>query len=84
MVLVCAQLFSRYAGRLYADAAEADTFRNAVDLVMASDVLDMVTAVLAILFVRRLTAMQGERAALWASPVARRTEGREPAGAEGQ
>lgn len=60
---LCAELFSRYAGQVYADAQEPDEILNAFDLVMASDALDFAAAVLAILFVRRVTAMQGERAA---------------------
>lgn len=47
-----------------------DEVLDAFGLVVAGDVLDVVAAVLAILFVRRLTAMQGERAAPRAAPVA--------------
>ncbi|WP_250968073.1 DUF4328 domain-containing protein [Streptomyces sp. RKAG290] len=68
--LICAELFSRYAGRLYDNAGGADEFMDAVDLVLASDAFGIVAAVLSILFVRRLTAMQGERAALGTNPVA--------------
>lgn len=69
-VLLCSELFSRYTGQVYSDAEEADEVLNALDLVVASDALDIAAAVLAILFVRRLTAMQGERAAERAVPVA--------------
>ncbi|WP_406453936.1 DUF4328 domain-containing protein [Streptomyces sp. NBC_00876] len=62
--LICTQLLSRSAGQLYDKAEEADEVMDGLALVIASDALDIVAAVLAILFVRRLTAMQGERAAL--------------------
>ncbi|MEU1347384.1 DUF4328 domain-containing protein [Streptomyces sp. NPDC005776] len=61
--LLCAEIFSRYAGEVYSDAQEPDEVLSAFALVMTSDALDIAAAVLAILFVRRLTAMQGERAA---------------------
>nr|WSW67223.1 DUF4328 domain-containing protein [Streptomyces sp. NBC_00995] len=69
-VLVCSELFSRFTGQALSDAEETDDVLNAFDLGMASDVLDIAAAVLAILFVRRLTAMQGERASRLATPAA--------------
>ncbi|MFG2590820.1 hypothetical protein [Streptomyces sp. NPDC048438] len=42
---------------------------DAVGLALVGDVLDIAAAVLAILFVRKLTRMQGERAALGATPL---------------
>ncbi|MEU1369359.1 DUF4328 domain-containing protein [Streptomyces sp. NPDC005803] len=63
VTLLCSELFSRYTGRLSSDAEEPDEVLHAFDLGMAADALDIAAAVLAILFVRRLTAMQGERAA---------------------
>ncbi|MEE4490856.1 DUF4328 domain-containing protein [Streptomyces sp. BE230] len=68
--LLCSEVFSRYADQVYSDAEEPDEVLNAFDQVMASDALDIAAAVLAILFVRRLTAMQGERAAQGPAPVA--------------
>lgn len=62
-VLLCAEFFSRYAGRLYTDAEEPDAVLHSFDIGMVADMADIAAAVLAILFVRRLTAMQGERAA---------------------
>lgn len=68
-VLVCSELASRFIGQAYSDAEEADEVLRAFDLGMAADALDVAAAVLAILFVRRLTAMQGERAAERAATV---------------
>lgn len=68
-VLLCSEIFSRYTGRIYTDAEERNEILNAFDLGMAADALDIAAAVLAILFVRRLTAMQGERAAQGAMTV---------------
>ncbi|WP_392672182.1 DUF4328 domain-containing protein [Streptomyces sp. LN785] len=56
--------FSRYASQKYSDAGNAQEVVDAVGPMLAADVLDMVAAGLAILFVRKLTRMQGERAAL--------------------
>ncbi|MET7370163.1 DUF4328 domain-containing protein [Streptomyces sp. NPDC005566] len=58
----------RYATRRYEQADAPQEIVDAAGLAVASDVLDIVAAVLAILFVRRLTAMQGERAALGPYP----------------
>ncbi|WP_406284732.1 hypothetical protein [Streptomyces sp. NBC_00209] len=66
--LVADQLLSRGAGRLYADAETGDEIIRGLDLVAATDALDLVAAVLAILVVRRVTAMQSRRAELGAFP----------------
>ncbi|MFI6947131.1 DUF4328 domain-containing protein [Streptomyces sp. NPDC050422] len=68
--LLCSEVFSRYAEQVYSDAEDRDEILSGFDQVMASDALDIAAAVLAILFVRRLTAMQGERAEERATPVA--------------
>ncbi|MFD9503534.1 DUF4328 domain-containing protein [Streptomyces sp. NPDC060035] len=62
-------VFGRYASRSYEQAELPQEIVDATGLVIASDVLDIVAAVLAILFVRKLTAMQGERAALGLHPL---------------
>ncbi|MFH9467997.1 DUF4328 domain-containing protein [Streptomyces clavifer] len=61
-------VFGRYAARTYERAELPREVVDAMGLVVASDVLDIVAAVLAMLFVRRLTAMQGERAAVGPTP----------------
>ncbi|MFD7862630.1 DUF4328 domain-containing protein [Streptomyces sp. NPDC059783] len=61
--LLCATLVARYAALRYEKAEDTGELLHALDLGMAADALDIAAAVLAILFVRRLTAMQGERAA---------------------
>ncbi|MEU2022872.1 DUF4328 domain-containing protein [Streptomyces sp. NPDC016469] len=61
--LVAAQLLARGAGRYYGNAETGDEIVRGLDLVAVGDALDVVAAVLAILFVRRLTAMQAARAA---------------------
>ncbi|WP_406392684.1 DUF4328 domain-containing protein [Streptomyces sp. NBC_00887] len=66
---VLSAVFSRFADRHYAQAMMPQEVVDAVVALIASDVLDIVAAVLAILFVRKLTAMQGERAALGAYPL---------------
>lgn len=68
--LIGSRLFVVWAERRYTAAEEVDEVLDAFGLVVAADVLDVAAAVLAILFVRRLTAMQGERAAERAAPVA--------------
>ncbi|MFE9860290.1 DUF4328 domain-containing protein [Streptomyces sp. NPDC005780] len=68
--LIGSRLFGVWAERRYAAAEEVDEVLDGFGLVIAADVLDIAAAVLAILFVRRLTAMQGERAARRATPVA--------------
>ncbi|MFJ8868124.1 DUF4328 domain-containing protein [Streptomyces sp. NPDC102473] len=66
---VVSTLFTWISSKIY-DQAELSEVAGAVTLVMAADGLDIVAAVLAILFVRRLTRMQGERAALGTTPLA--------------
>ncbi|MFD4694684.1 DUF4328 domain-containing protein [Streptomyces sp. NPDC058463] len=66
---VLSAIFGRSADRNYAQALMPQEVADAVVAVMASDALDIVAAVLAIRFVRKLTAMQGERAALGAYPL---------------
>lgn len=68
--LVASEVLSRFASVRYDRAETVDDVVDALDLVAFCDALDIVAAVLAILLVRRLTAMQGERAALGALPVA--------------
>ncbi|MCB5908251.1 DUF4328 domain-containing protein [Streptomyces pinistramenti] len=55
-------IFGRLASTRYARAETPDEIRGALAGLMASDVFDIVAAVLAILFVRRLTHMQNEKA----------------------
>ncbi|WP_245769535.1 DUF4328 domain-containing protein [Streptomyces indicus] len=59
---VLTMFFERYASRAYSKAETLDEIRSSVKLLMASDVLDIAAAVLAVLFVRRLTALQTEKA----------------------
>ncbi|MFE9814878.1 DUF4328 domain-containing protein [Streptomyces sp. NPDC005773] len=68
--LIGSRLFVVWSERRYTAAEEVDEVLDAFGLVIAADVLDIAAAVLAILFVRRLTAMQGERVAQRAAPVA--------------
>ncbi|MGW8885089.1 DUF4328 domain-containing protein [Streptomyces sp. NPDC055749] len=65
-VWVFSLLFSRYTAKQYEQAELPQEIMDAAGLVVLSDALDIVAAVLAILFVRKLTRMQGERAALGA------------------
>ncbi|MFE1173817.1 DUF4328 domain-containing protein [Streptomyces sp. NPDC058773] len=55
-------LFGRLAGQRYAKAGTPDEIKGAIAGLMASDVLSVLAAVLAVLFVRRLTRMQHEKA----------------------
>ncbi|MER7802529.1 DUF4328 domain-containing protein [Streptomyces parvulus] len=59
---VWALVFDRFASRAYDAAQGVDAVRDAAGLVAASAGFDMLAAVLAILFVRRLTAAQHEKA----------------------
>ncbi|MFB6818489.1 DUF4328 domain-containing protein, partial [Streptomyces sp. NPDC056347] len=68
-VWICSLILSRFAQLRYRTAELPEEIVNAVDLTMATDALDIVAAVLAILFVRKLTRMQGERAALGTYPL---------------
>ncbi|GHF62716.1 hypothetical protein GCM10010504_33600 [Streptomyces griseus] len=65
---VATLLASRVTGRLWERAGEPAEIARAAGLVAASDALDVVAAVLAILFVRTVTRMQVERAALGVLP----------------
>ncbi|THA75002.1 DUF4328 domain-containing protein [Streptomyces sp. A0642] len=67
--LLCSEFLSRLQGRLYPDAVERDAVLRSFDVGMVADMIDIAAAVLAVLFVRRLTAMQSERAAERASTV---------------
>ncbi|MEW2636028.1 DUF4328 domain-containing protein [Streptomyces sp. NPDC048389] len=55
-------LVGRYAGRVYDRAESPKEIIDAADVLMVSEVIDIVAAVLAILFVRRLTHMQHTKA----------------------
>ncbi|MFJ6478947.1 MULTISPECIES: DUF4328 domain-containing protein [unclassified Streptomyces] len=60
---VLAKALGWYGGRSYASAETTEGVRDAVTTMLAADLIDIVAAVLAVLFVRRLTAMQHARAA---------------------
>lgn len=66
---VCSSLFSRYASQQYMKAEEAQEVMDAAGRMLAADAFGIVAAVFAILFVRKLTRMQGERAALGVYPL---------------
>ncbi|MFI9214342.1 DUF4328 domain-containing protein [Streptomyces sp. NPDC053253] len=55
-------IVARVAGRMYDRAETFEEYASAANWLLASDVLDIVAAVLAILFVRRLTSMQHAKA----------------------
>ncbi|EPH45263.1 DUF4328 domain-containing protein [Streptomyces aurantiacus] len=59
---LCTGIFGQIASRQYANAEEPEAIKRAVVSLMASDVLNIAAAVVAILFVRRLTAMQDAKA----------------------
>ncbi|WP_432152303.1 DUF4328 domain-containing protein [Streptomyces sp. bgisy029] len=59
---VASTVLYQVASRRWARADEAGEIVDAASLMVAADVLDIVAAVLAILFVRALTRMQVERA----------------------
>ncbi|MGW2655442.1 DUF4328 domain-containing protein [Streptomyces sp. NPDC001478] len=61
--LLGATVCARYAALCQEQAGDTNELLHALDLGMVADGLDIAAAVLAILFVRRLTALQGERAA---------------------
>ncbi|MFF1462647.1 DUF4328 domain-containing protein [Streptomyces sp. NPDC058330] len=65
---ICTLLFARYAERRYDRAVVFDDVMGGLRLLIVSDALDVLAAVLALLFVRRLTAMQRERACLYVDP----------------
>ncbi|MFB7587932.1 DUF4328 domain-containing protein [Streptomyces sp. NPDC056169] len=55
-------IVARVAGRVYGWAETFEEYASAANWLLASDALDIVAAVLAILFVRRLTSMQHAKA----------------------
>ncbi|MFI8002067.1 DUF4328 domain-containing protein [Streptomyces sp. NPDC086010] len=61
-------LVAQVATRNYEATDFSPALADSVTLIMAADVLDIAAAVAAIVFVRRLTRMQGERAALGMPP----------------
>lgn len=61
-VWVVGAVFARIASVQYKNAEEADEVKQAAASVMAADSINIVAAVLAIVVVRKLTAMQEERA----------------------
>lgn len=56
---VCSSVFSRYASQQYMKAEEAQEVMDAAGRMLAADAFGIVAAVFAILFVRKLTRMQG-------------------------
>ncbi|MFG2624139.1 DUF4328 domain-containing protein [Streptomyces sp. NPDC048473] len=71
-VWVVSLLFGRYTAQQYWKAEDPQEIIDTTGLVMASDAFDIVAVVFAILFVRKLTRMQGERAALGVYPLGAR------------
>ncbi|GAB2779493.1 hypothetical protein GCM10027073_10210 [Streptomyces chlorus] len=61
-LFVATWLVDRVAGSAYEDAASAAKLKQAAGMMMFSDVLDAVAAVFALLFVRKLTRMQLDKA----------------------
>ncbi|MFH8795547.1 DUF4328 domain-containing protein [Streptomyces sp. NPDC017941] len=59
---LCTGVIGQIASRQYENAEEPEAIKQAVGSLMASDVLNIAAAVVAILFVRRLTAMQDAKA----------------------
>ncbi|MFG2565774.1 DUF4328 domain-containing protein [Streptomyces sp. NPDC048567] len=66
--LIVDKLLSQGAGRFYAAADTGDEMVRGLDMLAVGDALDLGAAVLAILFVRRLTAMQNRRVNLGPIP----------------
>lgn len=66
--LVVDQLVSRGVTRYYANAESGDEMVRGLDMLAATDALDLGAAVLAILVVRRVTAMQSRRVEIGAFP----------------
>ncbi|MEU9163546.1 DUF4328 domain-containing protein [Streptomyces sp. NPDC048424] len=62
-VFVLSKVLGWYGGMSYGRAQSPDGVRDAATTMLVGDVLDIVAAFLAVLFVRRLTAMQHARAA---------------------
>ncbi|WP_405716015.1 MULTISPECIES: DUF4328 domain-containing protein [unclassified Streptomyces] len=67
---VVSLITSQYAARRYWAAEQPQEILDTAGLVVATDAFDIVAAVFAVLFVRKLTRMQGERAALGMFPLA--------------
>ncbi|MYS38394.1 uncharacterized protein DUF4328 [Streptomyces sp. KhCrAH-43] len=70
-VFVAAEILSRAGGEAYDRAEAGEKIIDGLDMVAFGDALEVGAAVLAILFVRRLTAMQTLRAMTGALPIAR-------------
>ncbi|MCX4729995.1 DUF4328 domain-containing protein [Streptomyces sp. NBC_01363] len=66
---VCSQIITQYTARRYWGAEQPQELLDTTGLLVATDAFDIVAAVLAVLFVRKLTRMQGERAALGVYPL---------------
>ncbi len=62
LLFLATMLLGRAASNQYARAASFEEIRSAVNLLSASDAVDIVACVVAVLFVRRLTAMQTAKA----------------------
>ncbi|MCZ0980995.1 DUF4328 domain-containing protein [Streptomyces diastatochromogenes] len=62
ILFVANAVLSRIAGKVYQYAETFEEYETAVNWLLASDALDIAAAVLAILFVRRLTSMQHAKA----------------------
>ncbi|ROQ66601.1 uncharacterized protein DUF4328 [Streptomyces sp. 840.1] len=69
---VATLLFGRIASQRYDQAEQPQEIMDAASMMMVSDLLDIAAAILAIRFVRELTRMQGERAALGLFPLTAR------------
>ncbi|WP_237521979.1 MULTISPECIES: DUF4328 domain-containing protein [unclassified Streptomyces] len=65
---IVSTLFTWVASKNYEQAELSPGLADSVALIMAADALDIAAAALAIVFVRKLTRMQGERAALVMKP----------------
>ncbi|MER6319005.1 DUF4328 domain-containing protein [Streptomyces sp. NPDC001581] len=62
-VFVLSRVLGWFGGMSYGRAQSPDAARDAATTMLVGDALDIVAAILAVLFVRRLTAMQHARAA---------------------
>ncbi|WP_312018698.1 DUF4328 domain-containing protein [Streptomyces sp. I05A-00742] len=61
-LLIAAFTLGRTGGRMYSRAETLEEVRRAVEVLFVADAVDIVAAVVAMLFVRRLTALQDEKA----------------------
>ncbi|WP_327338654.1 DUF4328 domain-containing protein [Streptomyces sp. NBC_01324] len=66
---VVSMVFGRFASERYDRAESPQQIMDAASMMVVSDLLDIAAAVFAILFVRELTRMQGERAAVGLFPL---------------